>query len=400
MRPIPVRLRPVMSELVGDRVNLPASMLKELQPLMGEDPLTFTVNNGRKGRISCGVREFVAPEGTVQVSPWMWKSLNVETGDRLIVWFRRFKKLTYACFQVTPEIGKHPRIVEELAASLADYSTLTVGRSISIRFAGGDAVDITPTEVQPQEFIPNSGSIVNTDLEIDVVVPEHELAAATPVQGPTVSLVEPGRYRVDKGAALLRYGGVPSVSHFDLLLEVGETVVVMASGMAIAIDDDFELVKVESEPETADRTILAEGYERCATCRKGIRSSAMTMHAMQCARRVKWCAMCDCAYRTDLEHSHCGACAEVVTPNHHLVHRRYDCPNACDEKIVPREMTAHLVACQMSKVRCIYCDATWCRKDMRSHEAMCGSKSAECPLGCGARVTRKGLADHMAVCGL
>ncbi|GAV87103.1 UFD1 domain-containing protein [Cephalotus follicularis] len=152
------------NEESGDKILMPPSALDSLVASYIQWPLLFELRNPINDRVShCGVLEFIADEGTINLPRWMMENMNLEEGQIVIVKNVELEKGTYVKLQ--PHTKKfvelsNPKAI--LETQLRSFSCLTTGDTIMVMHNNKKYwIDII--ETSPSSAI----SIIDTDCEVD-----------------------------------------------------------------------------------------------------------------------------------------------------------------------------------------------------------------------------------------
>eukprot|EP01032_Pedospumella_encystans_P020295 gene20295-23057_t len=171
-------LKPYLIEGEDDKVILPEDCLTELtqQDAFGRGALTFQLvckSLTKEATTHCGVREFSAPAGTIGVPQKVIDSLDVNIAEviSLSIKFVLLPKCTFAKLQPKHnnfiEVGPVKMCLEE---NLRFHTCLTVGDQLTVWYRGKPHI-LCVTEMKPD----NKGSLVDTDVEIDLELSEEYL---------------------------------------------------------------------------------------------------------------------------------------------------------------------------------------------------------------------------------
>lgn len=130
--------------------------------------MLFRIDNPEKGTMThCGVLEFTAEEGTMNIPFWMMQNLLVEEGGLLSITNVSLPKATFVKLQPQHvdflEIT-NPRAVLEYA--LRNFSCVTKGDLICLPY-NGKKYEFALKEVQPQD----AACIIETDCNVDFDAP-------------------------------------------------------------------------------------------------------------------------------------------------------------------------------------------------------------------------------------
>ncbi|CAH0513849.1 unnamed protein product [Peronospora belbahrii] len=184
------QLKPVPTTSDGDKITLPVSALKELNPQNALDLGVFTFELSFEDQFAercgeatterqthAGVLEFVADEGTVGLPPKVAASLFArinELPDSVQVRFVRLEKGKFASLQLRGS-GFGDRQIDfkqMLERSLKTHTTLTEDDVLFIRH-GKLTFEVLVSELKPERAV----NLINTDLEVDVIPCEAVMKA-------------------------------------------------------------------------------------------------------------------------------------------------------------------------------------------------------------------------------
>lgn len=154
----------------GGKVIMPTSALEKLARLNIEYPMMFSIETRVKTTTHCGVLEFVAREGTINMPHWMMRNLALEEGARVRMRNVALPKATFAKFQPQHvdflDLTNPKAILEK---SLRNVSCLTEGDIIAITY-NKKIYEILVMEVKPKSPF-KAVSIVECDVELDFAPP-------------------------------------------------------------------------------------------------------------------------------------------------------------------------------------------------------------------------------------
>ena len=150
----------------SDKIFLPELALQQLLRAGFDFPLRFLAIEPQSGReAGCSVVEFTAPEGHVEMFPWLLGHLGAAEGDAVVV---RAVTLPGATRAVIKPLSREFFDVADqraaLEASLRDFGTLTC--HAKIRGPGGVAFEIT--QLEPGGV----ADIADVDLAVDFEPPD------------------------------------------------------------------------------------------------------------------------------------------------------------------------------------------------------------------------------------
>lgn len=186
-------------ELEEDKIILPESALTTLstQDAFHNGVMLFVIHRlDTEGHVTstthCGVREFSAPEGTIVLSRKVVDSLNTveEEGTRLDlssttmrirIKFIRMTKLEYVKLRpLDNRFSTIAKVKSMLTQNLTNHATLTKGDILSVWYKG-DEHRLRVIETKPEDH----GSLIDTDLEVDLDVSEEHIRKSEEEKSPT-----------------------------------------------------------------------------------------------------------------------------------------------------------------------------------------------------------------------
>ncbi|XP_031491052.1 uncharacterized protein LOC116258088 [Nymphaea colorata] len=206
----------------GDKIKLPPSCFSELsdQGALDKGPMFFQllkIYQGNSEALSsadtkhednrtthCGVLEFTAAEGSVELPPHIWTNLfpiPVDNTPLIEVRYVRLPKGTYAKLQPDTigfsDIPNHKAVLE---TSLRQHATLSQGDILTVNH-GGLSYKLKVLELKPSSSV----SVLETDVEVDIVEPsstsesvDQPLLNALVLGKVESGTVEEGRYEYYK----------------------------------------------------------------------------------------------------------------------------------------------------------------------------------------------------------
>lgn len=186
-----MNLKPILYDGEDDKVIIPASILDALnrENVFQNGPIMFQIRDtSETACIShCGVREFTAEEGTIQLPPKVFKSLALDSSSPpsiVEIKYVVLPSIKYVKFQpklnVFSNVGPVKSVLEE---NLRLHSTLTLGDTVTVWYRGS-SYELQAKEIVPDDPLYNhGGSLVNTDVEVDIDVSQEyvEKHALTPL---------------------------------------------------------------------------------------------------------------------------------------------------------------------------------------------------------------------------
>jgi hypothetical protein len=180
-----MNLKPVPCEGEDDKVIIPPSILETLsrENVFANGPIMFQIRNvssanSKTSRIShCGVREFTAEEGTIHLPPKVFRSLTPQGSaapSMVEIEYLVLPSIKFVKFQpklnVFSHVGPVKLVLEE---NLRLHSTLTLGDTVTVWYRGA-SYELEAKEIVPDDPLYNhGGSLVNTDVEVDIDVSQE-----------------------------------------------------------------------------------------------------------------------------------------------------------------------------------------------------------------------------------
>eukprot|EP00038_Savillea_parva_P026247 m.52669 g.52669 ORF g.52669 m.52669 type:complete len:362 (-) comp7388_c0_seq4:470-1555(-) len=155
----------------GGKVFLPQSVLRQLTRLNIQYPMLFSLSSAKSGRKThCGVLEFVADPGCVNVPHWMLLNLAIQEGDQVEIESVNLPTAQFA--KVQPQTQdfldiSNPKAV--LEKTLRNFSCLTEADMIAIEY-NGKTYELVVLELRPKHPS-NAVCVVECDLELDFAPP-------------------------------------------------------------------------------------------------------------------------------------------------------------------------------------------------------------------------------------
>ncbi|GAA6029224.1 hypothetical protein JCM8097_003576 [Rhodosporidiobolus ruineniae] len=156
--------------MYGGKIVMPPSALEELTQLDIELPITFELTNPANPELNthCGVLEFIADEGCVNLPQWMMDQLRLNEGDPIRLVGGRYPKGKLVKIQAQSadflEVSDHKAVLE---AAMRNYSCLSAGDIIEIPYHSL-TFRLLVMEIQPAG---PAISVLDTDLEVDFAPP-------------------------------------------------------------------------------------------------------------------------------------------------------------------------------------------------------------------------------------
>lgn len=160
----------------GGKIVLPPSALDTLARLNITFPMLFQIESRNGRKTHCGVQEFIAEEGHVNLPYWLMQNLLVTEGGMITIRNANLPKGDFVKFQ--PQTSdflqiSNPKAV--LEATLRGFTCLTKGDSIAITY-NDKIYYIDVLEVAPGEAI----SIIETDVNVEFAPPADHVEPEVP----------------------------------------------------------------------------------------------------------------------------------------------------------------------------------------------------------------------------
>jgi len=157
----------------GDRITMPESALVRLTTQYPEGlPNAFKLTNKKNGgSLHCGVLNWQAEEGHIQIPNWMFEKLQLDEGGMLKVESATLDLGTYARFK--DQSDQDPAFLDLtnphaiLEAKLKHFACLSKGDVIAFNYIN-KVYKFKVEETRPNDAV----SIVNCDLKYDLLPPE------------------------------------------------------------------------------------------------------------------------------------------------------------------------------------------------------------------------------------
>ena len=412
----------------SDRVRLPAELLTDLsgRPNVAFPMLFEVFNPANKKRTHCGVLEFSAEPGTVELPQKVARCIGLwESSGQVRVRYKTLAKCTSVVLQVPASMyATFPDFRAFLESSLrTQYATLSTGDELLV----GNDVPIVVGRTEPDPAV----CIIDADVELDLAVIGEEdgdkwlVGSETTVQGQR-RLYLPRQLR---GGELLRLtrqtsGDVlvsfpPSVdADFDSFDSIADSqidlnaheflshqspefvTVGVGPGQSAAVK--AEIVSVNSGEASSSNS------QQCDVCLRSIPVQSFELHRVRCRRLFRLCSECRRPFPQKEPHVHCAECgmayADVITHRERW-HSQIAC--LCGAKVTRGTLQTHREReCPNRLLKCRFCQL-WVPRgsveqmDARDrfmgfqseHEAACGNRTEVCPV-CHRRERLKDMDFH------
>nr|UXY87698.1 ubiquitin fusion degradation protein [Cryptomonas curvata] len=164
----PINFIKKFKDFKGDKILLPASILKNISNKNVKWPLIFEISNKQSGKKThCGVLEFTSDEGCAYLPYWVIKNLISFEGQSLFFKYADLEKGNYV--KIQPQSVdflniSNPRAV--LEANLRFFTCLTKEDVLAIDY-NEKIYWLNVLEVKPGNAI----SIIETDINVDFITP-------------------------------------------------------------------------------------------------------------------------------------------------------------------------------------------------------------------------------------
>nr|CAG4714532.1 unnamed protein product [Naegleria fowleri] len=155
----------------GNKVLLPSEAASKIfEDPNVELPLIFEIETRHSQKIYCGVNEFSAPTGQIIVPEWMFNSLFITEGSKVLV--RCVSLPPASSLKIQPHskdfynIKKYKEVLEN---TLSQYSCVTEGQSLQVYDDDNNVhmIEIIETQPQPAVSVLSNGGFL--EVEIDFV---------------------------------------------------------------------------------------------------------------------------------------------------------------------------------------------------------------------------------------
>jgi hypothetical protein len=205
---IVLTLQAIPTDLENDKVKLPQSVLNELHTKGAFScgrPVMFQIQpqSVMGGRIThCGVLEFTAEEGTIEIPTKVYQNLFIETIDSIspptvTLKYIVLPKITAVQFQpklnLFSQLGPIKLILEE---NLQQHTTLTLGDTLTI-WSRGQAHEIVVTDLEPKdELVHCGGTVIDTNIEVSLEYSQeylHKIQTETQINSSTSTSLPPSK---------------------------------------------------------------------------------------------------------------------------------------------------------------------------------------------------------------
>lgn len=437
-----------------DKIILPPSALEGLSQHLSSDltqsPLTFRISSAVSGRQThCGVREFVADEGTVRLPAVVTENLGI-TGDGEAVGIELVDLEKASDLTLRAEgaygIDDWRSLLEDRLR--ANYTALTAGDVLEVpHFSGSDrGLRFRVERLAPADAC----SIVNTDVNLDVIETQSVVQPTVPTK---IELGSPVEIRDLKQGqtARLDFANEQQQAAVDILVTNGDDAVSLFVGIDdIATSDSSFLwtnvgdgkaieaktagplyiiaraekdncsftveirLHTEASAET-DEMEVDDDHKRCGNCGRVVPARTFQMHEAFCLRNNMLCPQgCGQVFSRregiPSTHWHCDKCdawgnddtrRELHTAN---VHEQAEC-DACGAQLGSKIAvgTHRATDCPAKMIVCRFCHLRVPQETaepadrlagLTGHEAYCGSRTADCEI-CKKAVRLRDLPAHM-----
>lgn len=181
----------------GGKIVLPPSALDTLARLNITFPMLFQLEARDGRKTHCGVQEFVAEEGHVNVPYWLMQNLLVQEGGMITIRNANLPKGTFVKFQPqTSDFLKISNPKAVLEATLRGFTCLTKGDTIAINY-NDKTYHLDVLEVAPGEAI----SIIETDVNVEFAAPADYIEPEKPAVKPPAAASSVGKAQIGASGA-------------------------------------------------------------------------------------------------------------------------------------------------------------------------------------------------------
>ncbi|XP_078439272.1 ubiquitin fusion degradation UFD1 family protein [Wolffia australiana] len=440
----------------GDKIKLPPSCFSELssQGALDKGPMCFRLSrsDGSPSTTHSGVLEFTAMEGFVELPPHTWT--NLFHGDEVEIPLVEVKyvslpKGSYAKLQQEDsgfsDLPYHKAVLE---TALRQHTTLSQGDVIAI-IHGGFTFKLRVLELKPSPCV----SVIDTDMEVDIIQPEEKLSLLTPLEigKAVIGTVDEGRFNyykfylaehalgdanievsmevdakdgADTDLFVSRHPVVfpTELEHEWSCHDVGAKTLTLAGGVSGSYSigvygyrgqTQYKICVSLKEKRRSENIMEDEPKARCRNCGRCVLEHSLIVHEAFCARHNVLCGHEGCGAVLRKEeakaHVHCDECGkglrkEQLQKHADVFHRPIHCP--CGAVFNKEEMERHRAAeCPLRLITCRFCsgavaagrvaaDARDRLRGLCEHESICGSRTAPCD-ACGRTVMLKDMDIHL-----
>ncbi|KAI8143773.1 ubiquitin fusion degradation protein UFD1-domain-containing protein [Fennellomyces sp. T-0311] len=447
----------------GDKVILPSSALEELLAKVNNNseslpsPLTFEIRHPHKRSVVySGVKEFSGQGDTIQLPSWMFDTLQLEDGSRVVIKFCPLPKGSWARLRpLSPDAADITDYRAALESHLrAHYNTMAKGQMLTCRY-GTQSYPFLVTDLKPE----NAVCITDTDLEVDLEPLEsqsivNEKTAVSLNELVSGVSVGKGQYRywelkvtdnkqpvelqltVSSGDADLvvdsterrptlenhEWASLTSEGHRQLTLPPATTYHIGIHGYTenTTVTWNSSVGSGAEEDELMDEEPLANepGYVQCSNCKAWIPERTLMLHEGFCIRNNVVCPQgCGRIFKKgsqELEqHWHCGECGTIGSQSDRPKHEEYfHTPKTCPCQAFTTDNYESLsehrrTDCAERLITCRYChnlvpqgvlspDPRDRLLHLHSHESYCGSRTITCQK-CQRQIPIKDIQVHAKV---
>ena len=356
----------------SNKTSLPSSVLAALDDLASRNqatlpyPLTFELTNPRSERRTyCGVRDFTAAEGSIEISRFLEEQILLETGDRVRLKLVDLPKGTRVVFQpLSADFDIQADIRALLESQLRlNYTTLVKDEVITITGDGGLPLQLKIAQLVPSDHV----SIIDTDLETDIQ-PMDDIMAKDVVDRRQASLLQAiqldtsviGDISVDatfvlrlwdRGSPLLiRWSGSEVEAHIstdirprrgfapwsDVSMKEEHTLELSSSTLELqGVAEIYILLHSPTvnprpfklEASQKRQQLIQDDTQLCENCGQPVPVQSYNMHLAFCFRHNKKCPQCAIVLRKNdpgwESHWHCPECDDFTLHDSPEVRERH-----------------------------------------------------------------------------
>ena len=423
----------------SDRVLLPVDVLESLSsdsravfPWMFE---LFSAETGR--RTHCGVLEFSANAGSVELPKKVFGCLGVDPGASVRLRYKALPKCSGVTLRVPISLfSLFPDFKAFLESSLhKQYTTLSLGDSVIVR----GQVPLLVEQLEPDPAV----CLIDTDVTLNLIV--HETDGMTEKWTVGSSTHIPAKesqrrlwlrgmksFEIETSQSVDLYVAFPpgteasafvfdKASFVDSDSVVGNRLVVSSDDLlkhqspefvtiGIAKHDDSIQVEARELSEVSESSVP---LSLCPYCKSRVAASSLEIHSLRCQSMFSRCQECDMLIRkVDFQyHAHCSTCKRVYRKSNEQKHNdewhsQLRC--LCGETVTRATLQEHrMTICPNRLLPCRFCGCSFPQGDMSrmdardrfmgfvgEHEASCGNRTDTCTI-CGRRERLKDMGFHM-----
>ncbi|KAJ9068973.1 hypothetical protein DSO57_1023183 [Entomophthora muscae] len=447
----------------GDKIILPPSLLNDLITSFDKgasNPITLSISlpETPQFNIHVGVREFSSVEGCAVIPRWLFNDLlkffDDETSVNIVIKEAQLQKGTWAKFvhkEGDMKVIKNVRAMFE-ASLRSNFTALTRGQIIRSTY-GGKSFSFVVEELKPEDAV----SIVDTDLEIDIIAPtvisgEEELFQSTSQTIPKklhpetkISLT-----KLSKEKHVFEFSweiGVPFYIELSCDKSVGPNLFLLPEKSEPSEDKHIwvsygssrekNIVINSKDPQfkssqytlaveggidcryslfvgihvSKDAEVLDSSQVTCSNCFTAVSKEKYQMHEIFCSRNNIACHSCNKVFlkKEFSQHWHCPVCSIAGDTEDENIHMAFfhepnvcSCGASCEGR---HGLSRHkIIDCPERLMECRYCHILVAHGSMSQkpedlllnltiHESYCGDKTITCTK-CSTHVSLKKVRVH------